>query len=93
MKVQTILILILVTLCLLLGSSSASLTPTWIENNRRHFQYSPLTWGIPGISTFWAYSLMAFSYLSMMAGFGRQDLVVQFYNDLVLVYMPMTGLS
>jgi hypothetical protein len=28
-----------------------------------------------------------------MSGFGRQDKVVQWFNDLTLLYLPMTGVQ
>ena len=86
---------ILLALCvlLLLSSVQAQFTPAWLENNVRHLSYGPLAWFIPGISKFWYVALMAHSYLALMAGFGRQDKVVQWFNDLTLLYLPMTGVQ
>ena len=90
MKTAFLLLLTLATL-LSLSAAQTTLTPSWLENNLRHASYGPLTWWIPGISKFWALAGLAWAYLTMMAGFGRQDIVQKWFNELTMLYMPMTG--
>ena len=95
MKQTSRLCLVMMLLCLFLflSEAQAGITPAWLENNMRHLSYGPIAWAIPGISKFWYVSMMAYSYLALMAGFGKQDKVVQWFNDLVLLYLPMTGVQ
>ncbi len=88
---------ILLVLSVLMISAQAwkPLTPQWIENNVRLLSWSPLAWGIPGITRFpffGATSYIAFGYLAIMGFFGRWDAVIEFYTDFVTVYAPTTGL-
>ena len=85
------IILLFALLAILSTSVNAEFTPAWLENNTRHFSYGIFAWIIPGVSKFWYVALMAYSYLGMMSGFGKQDKVVQFFNELTQLYMPMTG--
>ena len=84
-------LLTLFTFALLSNTVSAGFTPAWIENNVRHLSYGMIMWIIPGISKFWISSFMAFAYLNMMGGFGKQEKVVEFFTELTQLYMPMSG--
>ncbi len=90
---KTKLLFVMMSLCLFLSLASAGITPAWLENNLRHVSYGPLAWAIPGISKFWYVSFMAYAYLALMSNFSRQDKAVQWFNDLVLLYLPMTGIK
>ncbi len=82
---------VMLALLLLVGTAEAKLTPQWIENVRRHLSYSMVFWWMPFMSRFWAISAFAYSYIFMMSGFGQQQVVVDFFNDLAMVYLPMSG--
>ncbi len=92
MRQQQLLFLAL-AFALMLSVARAEFTPAWLENNTRHFSYGILAWIIPGVSKFWYVALMAWSYLGIMAGFGKQDKVVLFFNELTQLYLPMTGVQ
>jgi hypothetical protein len=91
MKTAYLFALVIFALCL--TQAECAISPAWLENNFRHLSYGPVAWIIPGISKFWYVALMAYSYLGLMSGFGKQERVVQFFNDLVLLYLPMTGVQ
>ena len=85
------LILLIALFTIFATTVRAEFTPAWLENNTRHLSYGIFAWIIPGISKFWYVSMMAYSYLAIMSGFGKQEKVVQFFNELTQLYMPMTG--
>ena len=92
MRIQTAIYTLLLAVLLFAMGAEAKLTPMWVENVRRHLSYSMIFWWVPLLSRFWDLSLVAYSYIFMMSGFGQQKVVVQFFNDLILVYLPMSGL-
>jgi len=81
------------TFLLFVHTTEAALTPKWLANNLRHLSFYPELFWFPGVSRLWSISMGTYLYLFIMTFFGRQDLVVGFFNDLVTTYYPMTGVS